>query len=368
LGNFLLLSVSAVLSVLIAELLARNVFDPIDYLLPQLVTDDVLNYRVEGYTGSHDAWGFRNKQIPDSPRIVCIGDSMTYGISALASESWPAVLGKIRGEPVYNMGLGGYGPIQYLQLMRTKAVELRAKVVVVGFFFGNDLLDVYSMVAFNKNWSGYGNLGGREVKAPAFVFQPPPGQFLGSLRIWLARHSVFYALLSRTSIFDFVREREMATAIGVDSLIAYRDQNHNVIFNLSPAARFLDLGDSRIKSAMEITKRIFLDMRGVAEKEAFRLIVALIPTKERVYGSLIKKAGYLEKYPRLADAIDQENAARDEIIKFLRQSNIESVDLLPALEAEVDKTDPYPLTDGHPNKKGYRKIAETINNYLDSHR
>ena len=119
---------------------------------------------------------------------------------------------------------------------------------------------------------------------------------------------------------------------------------------------------------MVITKHVMLDMRSFAEKEKFRLVVALIPTKESVYSKLLDRAGYVKKYPRLADAIHQEDTARNEIAGFLHQSSIEVVDLLPELESEVDKRDLFPLTDGHPNKNGYRVIAETVDNYLNSHR
>jgi hypothetical protein len=342
--------------------------DPIDYLLPRLVSDDFLFHRVEGYTGGHDAWGFRNTRKPKSADIVCIGDSMTYGISATAHDSWPAVLGRIRAASVYNISLGGYGPIQYLYLMRTKAVQLHPKIIIIGFYFGNDFLDVYNEVRFNKNWSAYGKLGDYGAKAPVFARQGAPVKFLGGIRDWLSRHSVFYALLTRTPIFDFVRKRELKSKIGYDpeNLISFHDDKHNEIFNLSPSARFLDLDDPRIKSAMVITKKVMLDMRGIAEKEGFRLIVALIPTKERVYGKLLDRAGYFKKNLRLADAVYQEDAARNELAGFLKKNNIDLVNLLPELEARVDKGDLYPLTDGHPNKDGYRVIAETINYYLNS--
>ena len=364
--NLLLVLVSLVFSVLAGELLARSILDPIDYLLPQLVPDDFLFHRVEGYTGGHDAWGFRNPQKPKSADIVCIGDSLTYGISATAYDSWPSVLGRIRATSVYNMSLGGYGPIQYFYLMRTKAVELHPKVIIVGFYFGNDLLDVYNEVRFNKNWSVYGKLGDYSDKAPAFAYQPGPGRFLDGLRNWLASHSVLYAVLTRTSLFDFIRKRELvATTVNSTNLIVYRDNEHYVI--LRPSADFLNMGDPRIKSAMVITKQVMLDMRSLAEREKFRLIVALIPTKESVYSKLMDRAGYIKDYPRFADAIHQEDIARNEIAGFLHQSNIEVVDLLPELEIEVDKRDLYPLTDSHPNKNGYRVIAETIDKYLNSH-
>jgi len=366
LGKLLLLFVSFVFSVLVAELLARVVFDPVDYLNPTLVADKFLNHRIEGHTGGHDEWGFRNARRPETADIVCIGDSMTYGMAALARETWPAVLAEIRGATVYNMGLGGYGPIQYLHLMRTLAVRLRPKTVIVGFYFGNDFFDVYNLVRFNENWSSYAELGGSKVEGGPFVLPRQSGKFLGELRDWLSKNSVFYAFVSQRSGFGFVREREFAAmaADKADNLISYRDDKHHVIFNLDPRVRFLDMRDPRIQAAMAITPHVMSDMRSVAEKEAMRLIVALIPTKERVYGRLLERAGYREKYSRLADALDQEDAARAWLAGVLRDRDIEFVDLLPALETEIKNRDLFPRTDPHPNKDGYRAIAETINRYL----
>ena len=45
------------------------------------------------------------------------------------------ILAKLSGESVYNMSLGGYGPIQYLYLLQNLAVKLRPKTVIVGFYF-----------------------------------------------------------------------------------------------------------------------------------------------------------------------------------------------------------------------------------------
>jgi hypothetical protein len=155
------------------------VLDPVDYLNPTIVVDEFLGHRVDGYTGGHHEWGFRNARKPETADIVCIGDSMTYRVAAGARESWPAVLEKMGAGTVYNMSLGGYGPVQYLYLLRTKAVTLHPKTIIVGFYLGNDLMDVYNVVRFNKNWSAYGRFEGSDLKGPAFVFPRRPGKFLG---------------------------------------------------------------------------------------------------------------------------------------------------------------------------------------------
>jgi lysophospholipase L1-like esterase len=92
--------------------------------------------------------------------------------------------------------------------------------------------------------------------------------------------------------------------------------------------------------------------------------VVLIPTKERVYAKLLNGAGSVNNNSKLADARRQEDAVREVIVRFLREEGIEFVDTLPALEEGAIERDIYPLTDPHPNRAGYRVIAESINRYL----
>jgi hypothetical protein len=367
LAKLLILATSLVFSILAAELVARAVLDPIDYLNPTLVRDEFLGPRIEGHTGGHDAWGFRNARRPETADIVCIGDSETYGVSVPARESWPMILARLSSKTVYNMGMGGYGPIQYLYLLQNLAVKLRPKTVIVGISLQTDLFDVYYTVRSNKHWSKYKNVETAKLEqGGALIWPRGPGKFLGGLRDWLSKNSMLYVLVTQLSIFDFIRDRELtAQGASESDLIRYRDERHQETFNL--AIRFLNLRDPRIQNAMQMTGHIMSDMQSVAEKRGMRLIMALIPTKERVYSKLVQQAGYREKYPRLADALDQEDEARVWMINLLRQLGIETVDLLPALEAAVSDRDLYPPADPHPNKYGTRVIAQAIDDYLEIH-
>jgi hypothetical protein len=369
LTNVGLLLVSVAVALLLAELLARIFLDPVDYLNPTVVADEFLNHRIEGHTGGHDAWGFRNGEVPGSADIVCIGDSMTYGYGARARESWPAVLSVTRGQRTYNMALGGYGPIQYLYLMQTRAAQLHPKIVIVALNLGNDLLDAYNMVYSHKRWSMY--------KTADFPDLPPPtisprhaGKFLGGLRDWLSARSVLYMLITQLPFFDFVRVRESSGYADIDTRIRYHEARHNTIFYLHSRLRPLDLTDPQVKSGLEITKRVMVEIQKDAERNAMRLIVAIVPTKQRVYGDLVKQAGYLAPNSDvrgkevLAKALRDEDVTREAIVSFLRDQQIEVVDLLPALSSEVAMRDAYPETDSHPNRFGYRAMAGSIDSYL----
>ncbi len=360
--NFLLLSVSLLISLGVAEFLARVALDPADYLLATLSSDPVLNHRIASNSGGHDDWGFRNPRRPQNANIVAIGDSMTYGVSARMRESWPAALGEVRGTTVYNMGLGGYGPAQYLHLLQTRAVTLKPEVVVVGFYFGNDLLDVFNSVRFKPYWRNYGQVETGTDDAPPFVAQPSRGKFLRGLRDWLAHHSVLYAALSRSPVFDAVRRHESDDGqADRDRKVRYHDSNHDVILAFS---QFLDLEDGRIRSAFAIAQRMFLEMNAFAEKSNIKLMVALIPTKVRVYSGLAERNGYFERHPAWANAVRQETAVHDAMTAFFKAHGISFVDLLPPLQRGVDRGDIYPPFDSHPNHVGYRIIAEAIHAQL----
>ncbi len=139
LKKLLLVLISIFFSLLIAEGISRIIFDPIDYLKPERIPDDILRFKILPNTGAHDSWGYRNKSVPSTADIVAIGDSNTYGISAAATNSWPSVLGQMTGKVVYNISLGGYSPVEYFYLFNDKAIKLNPCLVIVGFYFATIL-------------------------------------------------------------------------------------------------------------------------------------------------------------------------------------------------------------------------------------
>ena len=89
--------------------------------------------------------GFRDveirKQKPSSVfRIICLGDSWTFGWNVGSTQSYPQQLQDLlrREFPeanfeVFNLGVAGYSSIQGLRLLKTRVLDLHPDVVVVGF-------------------------------------------------------------------------------------------------------------------------------------------------------------------------------------------------------------------------------------------
>ena len=99
----------------------------------------------------YDGDGFRNSG-KDSilADVVVIGDSyIEYGNDE--SDTFGKRLGRHLGRPVRNLGIAGYGPFQYLEVLKRYGIQSRPKVALFCFFEGNDLGDVYAY----KRWKQF---------------------------------------------------------------------------------------------------------------------------------------------------------------------------------------------------------------------
>ena len=370
LQNLLLAAISLSLALVALEVLCRIVAEPVDFLRPRLIDDPVLGHVIEPGSGGHDAWGFRNRSVPASADIVTIGDSQTYGVSATARDAWPSVLAQLSGQNVYNLALGGYGPLQYLHLLTTKAVTLNPGLVIVGFYFGNDLLDAYSMghdnphlAALKKSQLEPDNAAARATSADA---AETPLPWLADLRSWLAQRSVVYNMLIHSAIGEAARSAEAVLVETGEDAVRY-DRN-GIAAGFTPARRLkaLNLEDPQVREGLEIALDVFARMKTFCVEHALGFLVVLIPTKEGVYAQYVKNDPDLGTMPAIQALLANERRVRARVTSFFEEHGIAHVDPLPELQQRVAALPLYPGNfDGHPNRNGYRIIAETVDRYLE---
>lgn len=80
-------------------------------------------YLWEGSLHVHDSEGMRRLNGPwpvrgDRLRILAVGDSYTYGYGVEDAQAWPAVLARLTGYEVLNMGVSGYQSEEVRDLVR----------------------------------------------------------------------------------------------------------------------------------------------------------------------------------------------------------------------------------------------------------
>jgi len=79
----------------------------------------------------------------DTVRIVCLGDSITFGNHLAFEDTWPQVLERRLAEQgvrceAFNLGLGGYDTVQEVATLETVGLDLEPRHVVLAFCV-NDL-------------------------------------------------------------------------------------------------------------------------------------------------------------------------------------------------------------------------------------
>ena len=276
-----------------------------------------------GKFGPHDVLGFRNRSVPNVVDIVTIGDSQTYGINASLEENWPSKLATSVGCSVYNMSVGGWAAVQYLQMARY-AVRFHPQVIVVAFYSGNDALESFEVAYNYEMWKDLrlsADLSGRDLRK---VGLNKPESERGTVKFEDGIETVFKPSLR----------------------FASNDTNHPVV-------------TTGWQIMAECAQRI---AECVRQNSNAKLIFTIIPTKELVYAVKIRREGIKPSDDYLALIKDEQHNIEKLAGKLRALPNTRYVDLIQALQnSALQKLALYPSgMDGHPLAAGYAVIAEEI--------
>lgn len=293
---------------------------------------------------------------------------MTYGVGAVRDGSWPHQLSILMHEPIYNMALGGYGPLHYLYLAEHEAKKLRPRLLLVGFYFGNDLIDAYIAAHHNPFWYGWREAGSSNGDKSEYQrsWEAEPKKHFAALRDWLSRHSVLYSMLRVTVLPRLAAwERDRAALqVTPDRQMIWIDpfgQSVRTIFTPQLRLSALDPQLPSVQEGLRITKRAFASLKRDADAQGAQLLVILIPTKERAYCRYLKDSG--QHIPNtLIRLCDAEGRVKEDLVHFFATSKIAYVDVTAAMEEQIYRhVQIYPTdSDAHPQVTGYSVIAHAV--------
>ena len=376
--NVIVLLTALAVGLGLGEGVARLVLNPADFLSVTPIRDDVLGIRVPPGAAGFDGWGFRNPRVPTAVDIVAIGDSHTYGNNATMSQSWPYVAARVAGKSVYNLALGGYGPNQYFQLLKTRGLTLRPRWVVCGLYMGDDFENAFLMSYGKEYWAGLRSERRAAVDADIWkdtddscaISPECPRPWHRRLRIWLSGHSLVYRLVVHGPVLGRLKGalQIRRAADGADdrttSLIV-ADAGIEEAFRPVGIRARLEQRSAAVQEGMRITFELLGMMAKACHENGCQLLVAIIPTKETVFAEYVTRTPHMHLRDVIVDLVKQEAQAKARLVEFLDRAGIAYVDTLPALRGKV--TDQlYTPSDGdmHPNPNGYRVIGEVVGEFI----
>jgi len=365
--NLCVLVASVGFALLLAEFVSRLVLNPADFLKLEVVKDDVLGAAPSpSAMAAFDRWGFRNREVPKTADIVAIGDSHTYGNTARMVDSWPYVLGRLTDRQVYNMGLGGYGPNQYFHLSKNKALNLKPRMIIWGLYMGDDFENAFSITYGLDYWAYLRKLPAQKIEPNIWEILPSPPSWHKKIRVWLSRHSVVYQLVFHAGLGGRLKgdvQIRNASQLypGFDTTLFVPEKNILEAFRPRAVLVGLDQENPSVREGMRITFELLKETNEICQQNHVHLLVLVIPTKEMVFSDYLEHDSKLPLNEDIDHLLVNERLARAQTFKFMTDAGISYVDSLQALKRSVAQG-LYAKSAGdmHPNKNGYRVIAEAV--------
>ena len=322
----------------------------------------------------HDKNGWRNKSVPSSVDVVAMGDSQTYGWNLNSNQAWPQQLDRA-GVKTYNLSFGGYGPVELLLLM-DEAIALKPKVVLCGFFTGNDLLDSYEVVYVRNLMTVL------RTPDPNFVEQVKlAGERIARASVNISKRvekhpSPLTLKLRYIKLYDLFRAGErlygrIAHPKNWESIKRWVDTkekmwafSHNgvrTVMTSEYAMWGVNFDDLRVEEGCRVGLKAIRAMRDKALANDAVFMVVILPTKELVFRDVIVESGQdvPESYHQM---IRNELLLYDRMTKFFAEEKINSIDTLNTLRQCLrEGRQPFHEdSNGHYNEIGQAAIAETV--------
>ncbi len=285
-----------------------------------------------------DGHGFRNRwPWPETADIVFVGDSLTFGYGVEDHEAWPAIIDEALPQlQVVNLGLIGASPEQYVRAYETFGIPLKPKLLVVGLFPGNDFWDAGLFAKWLEDGVGDNYMAWRDYGRP--LKSKPQRASRSALERFLKQNVALYHLYRQV--------RQAYRGRGSDGhKLVQLSQGGQV--RLSPGQLSeLTAGARPERPEFQYVVQSLTRLKSLAAKHNTEVLLVIQPDKEFIYLPLAGEP-----------AFDAAAALRPEIERL----QYDYVDTTALFQKQAQTGEQlFFENDGHPNRAGYRLIAEAV--------
>ena len=317
----------------------------------------------------HNSEGFHDSEHsfenPDGiPRIVVLGDSFMEAFSVESEETFYSQLAsRLReaGKPVevINLGVGGYGTLQEYLVYMAVGRRYRPDVVVLGFYFGNDLHNNDQELETILH-SGTGTAASRPFLDPDRIdefaitnidYEAAMQRYNDAVQ---ARDTQLHRLGEHLAIFralDLAKARLFPTR--VRKSVTPQEQKDFVALGMHLCEE-----PPAFTSAWKNTSRVLEQLNGVVQAQDAELLIFTVTAEHEVDPALMRtvEADYHD-----LDALCLETApAYQRLREISEELGITYVDLLPDFRRDAAAGQDFFLADRHWNAAGHALAAARV--------
>lgn len=310
-----------------------------------------------------DREGFRNLRVPGQVDIVALGDSHTYGYNAALKDTWPSQIGRMTGLSVYNMGVGGHGPLQYYYLL-DHALKLKPHYIVIGFYLANDIKGICDLYLKTDHWKSASTQQGLDLgycgKSTNNNPPTPHQKQVGKTRLTAGLAESKIATLAQMafrvsrSYVPFDTKKTIVVSEGNNRTVLLEKQGKNT-------RDYMDLKRPEIQKSLGVTKELISRMSRRANLSGAQLVVLIIPSKVAILSTYLKQHG--RNIPAVYEqAANNEKVLSGDIQSWLKSEGIPFANASEAVAKAVNEEGHVypPDGDDHPIAKGYEAYARSL--------
>jgi hypothetical protein len=320
---------------------------------PFYVSDPNIGFRVRSNvsvgeertnsSGFNDIERKKDKKIKDNINIVVIGDSFVFGAvprnDNFVSVTQQLARSSVPNVEIWNMGIPGTGPENYLNVIRRDALSAKTDIVCVVFFIGNDITQSHPDFK-TRIWFG----AAREILRSPYLIRPSL-EYLYGYRLFRAGGRFVKHYLAKWS--------------GNGNGTFARDTYLSIEYQRSAIYKVKQ--DRRITESYSGAKAILKQMALEAADNNMGFLVVLAPDELQVNPQLREEL--IRRYSLDPGEYDF-GKPQKVLMEYLGAAAIEAVNLLPDfVEARKTKT-LYLKNDSHWNEEGNTLAAREISSYL----
>jgi len=343
--------------------------------IPPDVSDAVLHR----FPFRTDREGFRNDRTRDRIDVAALGDSFTDGMTLSAEDGWTRRLEALTGLAVQNYGTAGFGPQQELMVLKEVAIGHRPRIVVLGFFAGNDIFDAEAFDEFERSGNPRA-LAGWQIK-----------DVVSRADTWFLV-SALHAAASWTTTQQRVEARapvEQPSAVatsGPDRVTFDRGMFTAVVSGsrmrfafMPPYVNTLTFSERELteRDGWRLTRESLIEMRDAARRAGSEFVVMFLPFKSQVYlpwlrthvsdDELVRSLRFYlpDRMPDI-DAVMKNRLAQNRMMRaFCEANGISLLDATDALQARfLTGANVYFPDESHLNETGHAIVADALAQFL----